>query len=212
MTATPRATTRRAPANRTVALARAANAHTIFAGFTRGSEIHCLTYGQFSLLDAITALLNITGPAAVDVSTWTAGGADITHAESFLRDGRITRLRFLVDRSFPTRQPGYCRELVRLFGADAIRTTQTHAKFATITGDRWRLAINTSMNMNTNRRMEYIQVADDPALHAFLTTAVDDVFTELPPGATSDTRDMPAMPSLLDLAPATTLTMGRVTI
>ena len=212
MTTTARATTRRAPANRTVALARAASARTIFAGFTHRSEIHCLTYGQFSLLDAITALLNITGPAAIDMSTWTAGGADITHAKSFLSDGRITRLRFLVDRSFPTRQPGYCQELVRLFGDDAIRTTQTHAKFATITAPGWSVAVNTSMNMNTNRRMEYIQAADDPVLHAFLVAVVDDVFTELPPGAISQTRDMPTLPSLLDLTPATTLTMGRVTI
>lgn len=210
MTNTPATATRRVP-RRDVRLARAASARTALADLAPGAEIHCLTYGQFSLLDAIAAILDTIGPARVDISTWTAGGADLTQSETFLRDGRITRLRFLVDRSFPTRQPGYCRELVRLFGDDAIRTTQTHAKFAAISAGNWKIAINTSMNMNTNARMEYIQVSDDPQLWQFLTTVVDDVFAERQPGPLTEVG-MPALPSLLDLAPATTVTMGAVTI
>lgn len=206
---TAHAVARRAPANRTVALARAASARTVLADLAPGAEIHCLTYGQFSLLDVIAAVLDHTGPAQVDVSTWTAGGADLTHAESFLRDGRITRLRFLVDRSFPTRQPGYCRELVRLFGDDAIRTTQTHAKFAAISAGEWRIAINTSMNMNKNTRLEYFQLADDPALHAFLTAVVDDVFAERQAGPLTEVG-MPTLGSLVDVAPATSVAMGTV--
>lgn len=208
---TPKTFTRKTPA-RDVRLSRHASAQTALAGLAPGTEIHCLTYGQFSLLDAVAAILDITGPADVDISTWTAGGADLTHAETFLRNGKIHRLRFLVDRSFVTRQPGYCRELVRLFGDDAIRTTQTHAKFAAISAGSWKVAIHTSMNMNTNKRLEYIQVTDDPALWEFLTTAVDDVFAERQPGALPDTG-MPTLASLPDVAAASTVSgLGRVTL
>ncbi len=121
-----------------------------------------MAYGQFSLIDALWAMLRRTGPADVSIATWTAAGADVTRASHFLRDGRIRRMRWLVDRSFETRRPAYCATLRGLFGDDAIRTTRSHAKFATIRNEEWDLAVRTSMNLNSNARMETIQVSDDP--------------------------------------------------
>jgi len=133
-----------------------------------------MTYGQFSLIDALWVLLRMTGPADVSIATWTAAGADVTRASQFLRDGRVRRMRWLVDRSFEARQPAYCATLRSLFGDDAIRTTRSHAKFATIRNSEWNLAVRTSMNLNGNPRLETIEVSDDPSLADFL----DDVFGE----------------------------------
>ena len=207
---TARSHTRTAP-KRDVGIARAAGARTCLADLTPGMEQTILTYGQFSLIDAIAAVLDKTGPADVAISTWTAGGADLTHAEGFLRDHRITRLRFIVDRSFLQRQPGYARQLTDLFGVDAVRTTRSHAKFATVTAPGWTVSMPTSMNLNMNSRLEYLQVSTDPGLHAFFTQVVDDLWLEEPPGIQWD-AGLPTLGSLPDIAPQHTIQMGQVTI
>ncbi len=163
-------------------LARTESAARALAGIEPGCELLCMTYGQFSLIDGLWALLRQTGPADVSIATWTAAGADTTRAEQFLRDGRIRRMRWLVDRSFETRQPDYCATLRRLFGDDAIRTTRSHAKFATIRNEAWNLAVRTSMNLNENPRLETIEVSDDPGLADFLDAIFGQVFVEQPPG------------------------------
>lgn len=150
----------------------------MFADLPRGCEIVCLTHGQFSVIHALEALLAHTGPARVTISTWSAAHADLEHASRFLVDGRIDSIRFLVDRSFKTRQPDYCATLRRLYGDDAIRTTRLHAKFITIRGGGWALAVRTSMNLNENPRLELIEVSDDEALADFLDGEADAFFAE----------------------------------
>lgn len=135
-------------------LSKVSNARDALADFGRGMETYCLTFGQFSLMDAVEAVLEKTGPADVAISTWTAGNADLSRSAEHLHNGNIRKLRFIADCSFGQRQPGYLAELIRLFGEGAIRTTRTHAKFVVITNDGWQVAIRTSMNLNENPRLE----------------------------------------------------------
>lgn len=88
----------------------------------------------------------------------------------------------IVDRSFLTRQPGYCAQMRRLFGDECIRTMRSHAKFAVIRNDRWTIAVRTSMNLNTNPRLEQMEISDDPGLADFLTAVADDLWAEQAPG------------------------------
>lgn len=191
---------------RKIRAARTESAHQTFAGLERGCEIVCLTHGQFSIIHAIEALLEHTGPAAVTISTWSAAHADLEHASRFLADGRVTAIRFLVDRSFVSRQPDYCATLRRLYGDDAIRVTSIHAKFVVIRGDDWTLAVRTSMNLNENPRLELIEVSDDPALADFLDGEVDSIYAVATAGdfsrSTSRHADLPA-------TTASTVVMGR---
>lgn len=159
---------RRSGVDRTVRAARAESARRAVGTLVPGAEVLILTHGQFSIIDALAAILDQTGPADVSISTWTAAAADLTHAERWVRSGRIRSLRFLVDRSFATRQPGYCQVLLDLFGPDAIRTTRTHAKFATVRNDSSALAIRTSMNLNANPRLETLEISVDVGLADFL--------------------------------------------
>jgi hypothetical protein len=159
-----------------------------------GLELFVLTFGQFSLIDVLVALLDSTGPADVDVSTWTAAHAHLEESRKLLDDKRIRRLRFLVDRSLLTRQPAYCARLRELFGDGCIRTNRSHCKFMTVRNERWTLAVRTSMNLNENPRLENLEVSDDPRLCAFLVTLVDDVFREHAEG--EFTSGIPVLESL----------------
>ena len=158
------------------------NAWQAIAGLEDGGAVFGLTKGSFSLIDLIRALLDLTGPAALTVSTWTAAKKEIDDAADLLRDGRITGLRWLVDYSFPRRQPAYCDALRERFGDDAIRVTKNHAKFAIVDNGSARYVLRTSMNLNKNARLEYFEVEDSPELADLLGGVVDEVFREQLPG------------------------------
>lgn len=169
------------PRKRRIAFNETEQAAQAIGTLEHGCEIFGLTKGQFSISDVIQHCLAQTGPATVDIATWTAALGDIKRAENLLRDGRITRIRFMVDPSFKSRKPEFCKALVNTFGDGCIRTVNSHAKFAIIRNAEWDLAIRTSMNLNPNPRLENFEISDDPNLAQFFTDIVDQVF-----GAFSD--------------------------
>lgn len=70
-------------------LSKVASAADTISGFGHGMDVVGLTFGQFSLLDLLHATLDITGPADVVISTWSAGLYDVDAARRFVEDGRI---------------------------------------------------------------------------------------------------------------------------
>lgn len=145
---------------------------------TPGCEIYGLTKGTWSLIDLIEHVLRFTGPAEVTLSTWTAANADIGFATKLLTNGAITKLRFVVDFSFPTRQPAYCAALREAFGDDSIRITKNHAKFVLLRNKDWNVVLRTSMNLNENRRLESFEISDDFRIADWLQEVVDELFSE----------------------------------
>lgn len=198
---------RREPKDREVRASKFLNAEKAIGELSPGMELFVLTYGQFSLIDAVAALLRKTGPADVVLSTWTAGHVDLTTCAGLLEGAEISSLRMIVDRSFLTRQPGYCRRMVELFGADCIRTWRGHAKFAIIRNERWTLAVRTSMNLNTNPRLETLEVSDDRELADFFWTIADDLFREQEPGVMNG--ELPKLESVRFIDSAQ-IEMGKV--
>ena len=169
--------TRVAPRRQISRLVRGENAETALEGLDHGVEILGFTKGQFSLIDLVIACLRRTGPAHVTVATWTAAKAEVETAYRLLRESRVLSCQWLVDYSFPVRQPQYCERLRERFGDDCIRLGRTHAKFVLLKNDDWNIAIRTSMNLNTNPRFEQFELSDDPAMCGFLQEVVDDVFS-----------------------------------
>lgn len=204
---TARSTTR-AVRPRKISVSKVTNARDALADFDRGMETYCLTFGQFSLMDAVEAILEKTGPADVAIATWTAGSADLSRSAESLRNGSIRSLRFVVDCSFGQRQPGYLAQVRELFGDDAIRSTRTHAKYVVITNDEWRVAVRTSMNLNENPRLESIEVSDDPDLAGFLLALTDELFAEEKAGDFR-TKSRPELVGMPGIEPAASVAMGR---
>jgi hypothetical protein len=141
-----------------------------------------MTKGEFSLLDLVRAILQLTGPADVTVATWTPGASEMDSVCDLLRTGQISHFRLLVDRSFPTRQPQYIGRMKAILPSTDIRMTRTHAKFALIQGDGWHICVRTSMNFNANPRFEQFDLDDDPKIFAFFDGLVDSLFASIPAG------------------------------
>lgn len=181
-------------------ISKVANARDTIDGFGHDMDVVGLTYGQFSLLDLLQAALDITGPADVAIATWSAGLYDVDAARNFVEDGRIRSIRFVMDSATQKRGQAAAVDIADLFGADRIRTTRSHAKFVLITNDEWNIVITSSMNLNLNPRCEQFEMTDDPARCGMFMEFVDELFAELPEGATED-RNLPALHNVPGVRP-----------
>lgn len=165
-----------------------ANAADALGPIEPGIELYALCKGDYSLVDIVDHCLAATGPCDATISTWTAAGADLGFAERFVIDGRMRSARWLVDFSFPQRQPAYFALLVERFGAESVRATANHAKFVMLRNDQWRLVLRTSMNLNQNRRLESIEISDDRGMAEYLGAVVDEAFAATTGEATAAAR------------------------
>lgn len=151
-------------------------------GFGKGMEVFGFNKGQFSIVDIIEAVLEITGPAHAVVATWTAASADLSRIQNFLERNKVITAQWVVDYSFETRQPKFCAQLRETFGDECIRTTASHCKFVLIKNDEWNVVIQTSMNLNQNKRMENFWVCDDKDMYESFSYLVSDIFQIQKPG------------------------------
>ena len=178
----PSPKTHRKPAKRSIRTAKLSSAREAIGTIEHNSDVFILTYGQFSLIDALVAILDQIGPADVSISTWTAADAHLERSAALLESAQIHSFRMIVDRSFETRQPEYCYHMQQLFGVKCIRAIRTHAKFMLIRSDTHNIVVRTSMNLNENPRLENIEISEDEAFAEFIQGVVDEVFTEVAEG------------------------------
>lgn len=153
------------------------NAEECIGEIYKGCELFGLTNGNFSLFDIIEVILNQTKKANIDIATWTAANADTKRAKEFVDCGIINKLRFVVDPSFESRQPDYCKYIKSAFG-DTLRTVKTHAKFILIYNENWNVIIRTSMNLNMNSRIENFEISENAEFLKFYKNFVDDIFKQ----------------------------------
>ena len=181
--------TRPAAAHRTerqrarfIRTAKTGAAATAIGPVAPGMEVFILTFGRFSLVDALAHLVQQVGPCDIAISTWTAADADLRLIASLRDQAKIRAVRWLVDGSYIARQPASCATMRELFGDGAIRTLSNHAKFITIRTDDYALAVRSTMNMNDNPRLETLEISDDDNLCDFLEGVVDQLYAERPEG------------------------------
>jgi hypothetical protein len=97
-------------------------ANEAIKGFGPNGKVCGLTNGVFSLLSLIEAVLDITGPADVTISTWSAGLYDAGALNSLMSSGMVRDIRLILDVSFKKRQLGYAIYVEDVFKKENIRT------------------------------------------------------------------------------------------
>jgi len=211
-----KAKTYRKKASRTFRTVKTGCAQDAIGKLKHGEDVYILTYGQFSLIDALFAIVDQTGPADVVLSSWTTASAHLEHVDHMMSASQVRSLRMIVDRSFRSRQPAYHRRMRELFSQDCIRALRSHSKFMVITNDEWKIVVRTSMNLNENPRLENIEITDDPSFASFMLKIVDEIFDIVEPDC--DMSDLPDIPedttyNLADVKPLLfeTLTIPETT-
>lgn len=155
---------------------------------THGDELFLLTAGNFSLIDVLLHLLDLTGPAEVDCATWTQGVYDQQKCAALRTDGRIKKMRWLVDPSMFARRPELSGKLVERFGEDSFRAVSIHAKYLVIRGEHMNIAVRSSMNMNENEKIEQLDISVCDKMAEFLTQYTDSTFAAISQASRSNSR------------------------
>ena len=125
-----------------------------------GASLFAITRGQFSMIDAVLACLDQTGPAAVSLWTWTVAEYEVECLEALQNSGRITSCRLVIDYGARNKNAAIIANWKRSYGADSVRYVVNHAKIATIQTDRFRLLLRGSMNLNMNPRFEQFDLTE----------------------------------------------------
>ena len=155
---------------------RGESAKRCIGPITQKCDIFGLTKGDFSMIDILRHIASEIGPCRIDVGTWTAAASEIKQAFDMLNDGNILAMRFLVDRSFPARQPKYYHALRDRFGDNCVRLARFHAKFILLENDRFSVAVRTSMNLNLNERIEFYELSEGSPISGYLSQVMDHHF------------------------------------
>ena len=140
---------------------------------TKGCEVFGITKGDFSMIDILRHVARCIGPCHCTIGTWTAARAEIKQAWDMLEDKNLKSIRFLVDRSFPQRQPEYYDALLKKFGRESVRMARFHAKFVLLENDDFSVAVVTSMNLNLNARIEFYQISEGTPISGYLRHIAD---------------------------------------
>jgi hypothetical protein len=152
-----------------------------------GMRMTGITAGQFSAIDALEHMVDELGPAAVRVSTWTTGIYDVQRTRAIRVDGRITDIRFLLDRGTFEKSPQFAGPLIEILGVDAFRCLSVHAKVIIVDGGPGRRAVfRSSMNLNKNLRTEQFDIDVDDEVAEFYRAWFDGLWEES--GRTHDNR------------------------
>lgn len=173
---------RKSNAGRECRIAKLSSAREAIGEIKHGQDVFILTFGQFSLIDALVHIVQQIGPSDVTLSTWTAADAHLQRSADLLAASDIRSFRMIIDRSFETRQPGYCEQMKKLFGPECIRAIKTHAKFLLVRSATHNVVVRTSMNLNENPRLENIEVSESKEFAEFFQAISDAVFVEVKEG------------------------------
>jgi len=178
-------------------LARVESAVDAIGELRRGDDLTIITYGQFSMIDVLVAILRQTGPADVTVASWTAGDYDLERCAYLIEEGSVRSLRFLLDRSLESRRKElYRRHLESVFGADGIRGVRNHSKMLLVRSETHDVVARGSMNLNTNPNIENLDISEDGELAQFLQDIFDSIWEEV--GAEERPTVIPPMGRLPD--------------
>lgn len=152
-----------------------------------GVRITGVTAGQFSAIDALEHMVDELGPASVRVSTWTTGIYDVARTRAIQANGRISDVRFLLDRGTFEKSPQFAGPLIEVLGPDAFRCMSVHAKVVIVDGGPGRRAVfRSSMNLNKNLRTEQFDLDVDDAVAEFYRVWFDGLWDES--GRTNDNK------------------------
>ena len=125
-----------------------------------GMSLFAITRGQFSMIDAVLACLDQSGPASVSLWTWTVAEYEIQCLTSMMRDKRITSGRLVIDHGARNKNAAIIAEWQKSFGLESVRYVINHSKMATIENDRFKIHLRGSMNLNFNPRFEQLDISE----------------------------------------------------
>lgn len=136
-------------------------------------EIHFWSFGRFAQHDLLFYLLRQTGPAHVEVATWSICTEAMERIPRLVSDGTILTIRFILDPRVKVRNPLPLQILIKNF---PYVLAPCHAKVTLIHNEDWNVSVITSQNMTRNPRMERGVISTYPEIFKFDKEVFDESF------------------------------------
>lgn len=146
-------------------------------------SVHVLSTGDIDVLSFTRRIIDQLGYVdELSVATWRINADDLQQIETWLDAGIIDTFHLLVDRRFARLAPteyAIAQRLQQQYPPSTLTLCLNHCKvtlLANAASDYW-IAIESSANVNTNRRLEQTSIHHSRALHDFYATAFQHIRT-----------------------------------
>lgn len=136
-------------------------------------QIQFWSFGRFAQHDLLFYLLQQTGPAHVEVATWSICTEAMERILRLVSNGSILTIRFILDPRVKVRNPQPLQVLIKNF---PYVLTPCHAKVTLIHNEKWKISVVTSQNMTRNPRMERGIINTDSEIFEFDKEVFDATF------------------------------------
>lgn len=125
-----------------------------------GMSVFAVTRGQFSMIDAISHVLDELGPSRISLWTWTIAEYEVVVFTEMMRDARLEDALLVIDGGARNKNHALIAQWKASFGPESVRYVTNHAKIATVEGGGLRVLLRGSMNLNFNPRFEQLDVTE----------------------------------------------------
>lgn len=125
-------------------------------------SVFAITRGQFSMIDAITHVIESVGDCKISLWTWTIADYEIDVINNLQKNGKIKDALLLIDRRAQSINNHLIQKWKSNYGVKSVKYIVNHAKIATvesIDGD-FKVLLRGSMNLNHNARFEQLDVTE----------------------------------------------------
>ena len=125
-------------------------------------SVFAITRGQFSMIDAITHVIESVGDCKISLWTWTIADYEIDVINNLQKNGKIKDALLLIDRRAQSINNHLIQKWKSNYGAKSVKYIVNHAKIATVESidGKFKVLLRGSMNLNHNARFEQLVVTE----------------------------------------------------
>ncbi len=124
----------------------------VFPTIKKGESVHYVSKSEWSMHDLVLYIIDIIGPAELYAVTWSVSNEAVGEILKYLKNGKITKMDFLVDWRVKVRRPE-AYEFLK-YNATKLYVSNTHAKVAVLRNENYHISIVSSANFTNNPRIE----------------------------------------------------------
>tara|TARA_R110000744_G_scaffold46466_3_gene102700 strand:- start:13002 stop:13673 length:672 start_codon:yes stop_codon:yes gene_type:complete len=160
-------------------------------GLNEGRDIFGYTMGMLNVIDIVEVASECAGGECdLALSTWSIAQADVMKLGALKDQGLIQNCKLIIDPSVGSRRPAEVELLYHMFGREAVRSVNTHAKFVVLQGKKKTLTVLSTMNFTKNPRIEQFQCIHGDDIAVTTMDMVNDIWDKCDPYENFTTQAM----------------------